>query len=150
MPKPIKKEYDETYKLTYNKIYYQKNREKLLQYRHDYCQTNKEKVAISQLKWQRNNRSYLKKYRREYYLKNRGKAIARIKSHLELHPEKKIAYRNSTHLKPNTVICSVCKNNRKLCKHHDDYSKPKEVTWVCYECHSDLHKNMRIKANERP
>lgn len=31
--------------------------------------------------------------------------------------------------------CSQCGKLRKVTAHHDDYSKPLEVRWLCYECH---------------
>ena len=31
--------------------------------------------------------------------------------------------------------CSQCGNLRKVTAHHDDYSKPLKVRWLCYECH---------------
>ncbi len=33
--------------------------------------------------------------------------------------------------------CSKCGKIRKVTAHHPDYSKPYEVTWLCYECHSN-------------
>ena len=36
--------------------------------------------------------------------------------------------------------CTVCKQEKKLDGHHNDYSKPLDVIWVCRKCHSDIHK----------
>ena len=31
--------------------------------------------------------------------------------------------------------CEACSKRHKLTAHHEDYSKPLEVEWLCYECH---------------
>lgn len=33
--------------------------------------------------------------------------------------------------------CSQCGKMRRLTAHHDDYSKPLVVRWLCYECHGN-------------
>lgn len=40
------------------------------------------------------------------------------------------------------IICSKCNLRRKIAAHHTDYSKPFKVMWVCYRCHSKIHRNM--------
>jgi len=35
------------------------------------------------------------------------------------------------------TICSKCGKLRKVTAHHDDYSKPLQVKWLCYECHGN-------------
>jgi hypothetical protein len=45
--------------------------------------------------------------------------------------------------KPNN--CSCCGNftpSRKLHAHHHDYAKPLDVTWVCVQCHTNIHKEV--------
>lgn len=42
--------------------------------------------------------------------------------------------------------CSKCGIEGKVQGHHEDYSKPLEVTWLCIKCHRNLHK----KPNNRP
>jgi len=41
--------------------------------------------------------------------------------------------------------CFVC-NNPKTDAHHQDYSKPLEVFWLCREHHQEFHKNLARKA----
>ncbi|MCK5601035.1 hypothetical protein KAR91_04145 [Candidatus Pacearchaeota archaeon] len=35
--------------------------------------------------------------------------------------------------------CEKCNRKHKLTAHHEDYSKPLEVEWLCYECHGQRH-----------
>lgn len=39
--------------------------------------------------------------------------------------------------------CSICGVMCKPQAHHPDYSKPKEIIWVCVKCHSKIHKDLR-------
>ena len=32
----------------------------------------------------------------------------------------------------------------KIQGHHFDYDKPLEVTWVCFECHKQIHKRKKF------
>ena len=38
--------------------------------------------------------------------------------------------------------CEIC-GKEKTVAHHDDYSKPLEVRWLCYSCHRKLHDQKR-------
>ena len=37
-------------------------------------------------------------------------------------------------------VCSVCKSTYKVEGHHDDYTKPLEVRWLCEKCHKQWHR----------
>ena len=45
------------------------------------------------------------------------------------------ALRGGIITKPNK--CEKCNQDKKLTAHHDDYMKPLEVKWLCYECHGN-------------
>lgn len=36
-------------------------------------------------------------------------------------------------------ICQVCLNELRLVGHHEDYSKPLDVIWMCDPCHKRYH-----------
>jgi hypothetical protein len=40
-------------------------------------------------------------------------------------------------------FCSVCKSTYKVEGHHDDYTKPLEVRWLCESCHKQWHREHR-------
>lgn len=42
--------------------------------------------------------------------------------------------------------CADCHRPGKVNGHHDDYSKPLDVRWLCYGCHALLHRDERIRA----
>ena len=67
-------------------------------------------------------------------------------------------YENSNNISRPT-ICPVCKKEPKyigiknikrlMQAHHDDYSKPFEVKYMCFKCHSDLHKTLNNSKIDR-
>lgn len=46
--------------------------------------------------------------------------------------------------KPN--CCQSCGIDKRLHGHHDDYTKPLEVLWLCVPCHAARHKALRQAA----
>ena len=49
---------------------------------------------------------------------------------------------NGTISKPSE--CEVCNRpNKRIIGHHDDYSKPLDVKWVCPGCHQNFHGKIR-------
>jgi len=57
----------------------------------------------------------------------------RYRAHNALHYEVKMG----RIVKPDN--CSICGETAQVVGHHDDYSKPKEVRWLCRSCHKNLH-----------
>lgn len=43
-------------------------------------------------------------------------------------------------LKP-AESCSVCNSTESIEAHHDDYTKPLEVRWLCVKCHKEWHRH---------
>lgn len=76
--------------------------------------------------------------------KDRTKATAAVMRYYRRNPEKSKArndFRNAIAagkiIKPE--ICSMCKEKVKIEGHHQDYSKPFDVIWLCKSCHWKFH-----------
>lgn len=44
--------------------------------------------------------------------------------------------------------CSICGTNELVEGHHEDYSKPLDVIWLCQKHHKELHVRKRIKERK--
>lgn len=120
------------------------------------CCNRSERVKKANLKYKRSARGlkHVKKYQKNVkkyqksekgrlalnkaskvaYLKHKWKWIARAQA--------RYAVKIGKLIKPNK--CESCHDCRPLQGHHEDYTKPLEVIWLCSRCHKDVHFN-RLK-----
>lgn len=86
--------------------------------------------------------------RLNYQKSERGKEVRRIatKKFRENHPEKfkaNVAVNNAVRLgKLKRLPCVRC-GSLKTQAHHEDYSKPLDVEWLCSRHHADRHLEIR-------
>ena len=73
------------------------------------------------------------------YKKHKVKMLARLKA--------RFAVKTGTLIKPKK--CEVCEEVKPLQGHHEDYSKPLEVIWLCTGCHADADRE-RERRLTRP
>lgn len=133
---------------------YKKNREKHLDWAKKY-QVGKSKERLEKDK----------EYRKKWYLENRERVRKQRKNQKErinewskkykekISLQKKMAHRaiNLEIRKGNIVRpkeCSICKSDKyKIEGHHEDYSKPLEIIWVCTYCHKAIHKELKLRSS---
>jgi hypothetical protein len=81
-------------------------------------------------------REYAKKYRKKNNYKNEKACAAR-------HPEKKRAREIVSNAIQNKKIkkypCEICGQTEKIQAHHEDYTKPLEIIWLCAKHHNEYH-----------
>ncbi|MCK9432550.1 MAG: hypothetical protein M0R00_06300 [Candidatus Omnitrophica bacterium] len=100
-----------------------------------------------------------KKNQKEYYMKwYKEKGRKRASNYSEIITEWRLAHpiesdarikvadavRRGLLKKPS--FCTICGENKKLNGHHEDYSEPLKVLWVCHSCHKKLHNTKRNSA----
>lgn len=91
-----------------------------------------------------NRIEHSEKFRLYERTRNRGKKAAlRAKEWRKKYPEKykaqnliNNALKNKKLTKPDK--CEICNSNFHIHGHHNDYSKPLEVIWICAKCHSQI------------
>lgn len=76
---------------------------------------------------------WIKEYSKKRYLKFKHKSLARAKT--------RNAVKAGKIVKPNH--CSNCRKEAPLQGHHEDYSKPLEVQWLCDSCHKHTHGKLK-------
>lgn len=93
---------------------------------------------------------WFKEYRKRFPEKWREyrKKRTQIKGHDYIKYEKRYPEKYRAHkllqyaVKKGYILRGVCKcGETKTQGHHEDYSKPLEVVWVCHQCHAKLHSN---------
>ena len=124
----------------YHREYRKKNLAVVQENERRYRENNKDKVLDSRRAWKDKNREKIKEYQRSYYLKNkpreREKARARYKKEVAYaHTLVKRAIEKGELVRGPCVICGEAKSEG----HHEDYTKPLEVIWLCKKHHRQLH-----------
>jgi hypothetical protein len=91
-------------------------------------QKAREKENLRQKKWRKENPELFRSYVRKWQINNRNKTNAHAKIHRAIESGKLI--RNE--------CCEKCNKKCKPEAHHEDYSKPFDVIWLCRKCHAEL------------
>ena len=97
-------------------------------------------------------KKYLKKYyeknrercnllKKEYKKRNKGTYAKLQREYRKRYPEKILAHTLSKKIKiPEKKLCEGCESNLAKEKHHQNYNKPLEITFLCKSCHTKIHR----------
>lgn len=115
-----------------DKKYYNKNKNRLKQYSNDYYYAHHDKCLVA-------CKCYSKSIKGKE-VHNRGSA-----KYIKNNPEKYAAHCKvycalSTGELQKPKKCQVCNIKGYVEAHHEDYSKPLDIIWVCKKCHCIYHK----------
>jgi hypothetical protein len=86
--------------------------------------------------------------RKKYFQTENGKLSRKKarKKYIYVHPLRRAAHliignavARKKIIKPDN--CSICNSTIKIEAHHDDYTKPLLIRWLCEKCHKEWHKN---------
>ena len=98
---------------------------------------------VISLKYYYDNHEKALQRARERYQKNKKAKIADSTKRNKTNPLKTKARRDVNHAicrqKLNRLPCEVC-GNKNSHAHHEDYSKPLEIRWLCQKHHSEVHR----------
>ena len=141
--------------MSYNKEYYQKNRDRLLKqfkafrernpdYAREWYLANRELVLVNGRKWREKNPNRMEYLNQKNYRKNGEHIRALVKEWADANPEKKFAQNIVTkNIQRGSLIradtCMNCGHKGRTEAHHKDYNQPLEVIWLCRSCHKRIH-----------
>lgn len=79
---------------------------------------------------------------REYYQRRKHQANARRAERyaLQMRARSAVWYAMSTGRLARPSECECCLEARSVEAHHEDYTKPLEVVWLCRQCHGKKHR----------
>lgn len=99
----------------------------------EYYRRNRERILKRNKDRQRGNPKCLKYYKARDKTE-KGKARATLRSAVSLGKIKRPS------------VCEGCGQERSVHGHHEDYSKPFEVQWLCSQCHGEIHRLLGTKT----
>lgn len=115
-----------------NKASYYKDHPKRKAYERERYWNNPERKAATNNAWKKPS---ARKRIREFQAAKRRSKDPKFAARVKL---RKAVYRGLIH-KPNFCNrCGVIKEKRYIHGHHEDYSKPFDVEWVCSTCHGEI------------
>lgn len=94
-------------------------------------------------RWREHNVEHRRSYQRKYSKEQREVVLAKERRHAVRHPEKVRARSAARHSKQlERQPCAVC-GATKVEAHHEDYSKPLVVVWLCKKHHFEADERLR-------
>ena len=83
-------------------------------------------------------------YYKDYYHRNKEKIRRNFRAYIERNKDKyKARYTTTNAIRDGRLLrepCEVCGTDKHVHAHHDDYSKPMDVRWLCRKHHAEVHK----------
>lgn len=126
----------------YQKAWKEKNKEKIKEYMEEYSkkyyEENKERLTPIRKKWADENPEKNREYALKYYHTYKPKSISNDKTRARSKTQKLVA-KGIIEKKDNCEECNHDGSRFKIVKHHEDYSKPEQVIFLCTKCHGKRH-----------
>lgn len=135
----------------YNRMYYLKNREKILAICREYYKENKDRLLMKVKKYSQENRDKIRNYRKKYYQENKEEFKEKIrnqKKKTNYASEKTIKQRLIRRVKSltrkkyplsNGIKCEFC-SSMATEHHHNTYPIHKDkFNYICHNCHIKLN-----------
>lgn len=137
-----------TCRANYKSEHYRKNEEAYKSRAKTHLENNREHHRIRSRKYREDHYEHLSQLAKQRYTSEQGRVANKMRSRkyrenpINRMKEKARGAVNSlvrkgVLSKPST--CMECSKLGKVEAHHDDYSKPLEVLWVCRKCHFRKH-----------
>jgi hypothetical protein len=128
--------------------WYSRNRERALEAARCYYEENKPTILVRQKERRKNKRAEVAAYDRRYYRAHAKKRVSQSRAWCLSHGYKStVAVKVHNAVKAGILIkpeeCSRCNGHYYLIAHHEDYSRPLNVDWLCQSCHKEVHKNKK-------
>lgn len=122
----------------------------LKEYKKKYYQLNKKHLDDLHKKYANENRSMVNEYCKKSLKISNKQQETRKRLEIKYKTEKRIQYlakrKVEYALKSKKIIrgeCNICKTDKNIHAHHNDYTKPLVIEWLCAKCHKQKH--IRIK-----
>lgn len=142
-----------------NRKYRAENLEKAREYQIEYRAKNKQKAREYHQVWRALNPEKLLKHRRKSYVVTRERRLEYARKYCAANAiqrrESRRENRNGSSMKflaqskinnlqrsgrlSSPYVCEQCHVVGQIDAHHDDYSKPLEIRWLCRRCHQRYH-----------
>lgn len=120
--------------------------EQTKQYRAEWVSKNKDKVHKNHKKWRDEHKNLVHKLNVEYRINNKEK-LFKAKSKPENKFKNKARYVSREKISLIDKCCEFCGATEDLHRHHNDYSKPLEITILCRKCHIKWHNENKVANN---